>query len=136
MEDQDKVVGIIKKICDEYWSKNNLPVLLSALPQILEKEIPDFRDVFGHRTLKVFIKETQQGGGYELVEHPTQLAKVSVAPASANFSFPMEPTTKSNSAAKSDREVTLAFLKTLGKLPNSDLESVVIPVSVLVKLLK
>lgn len=137
MEDQNKVVTCIKTVSDEHWAKQNSPVLLSALPQILEREIPDFRMTLGHRTLKAFIKETGEAAGYKLVEHPIQRARVSVAPAAADYTFPSEmPLPAKKIAAKSNQEATLAFFRALATLPAADLDNVVIPASVLVKLLK
>lgn len=39
-------------------------------------------------------------------------------------------------SARSNQEATLAFFRALAELPDTDLEKVVIPASVLVKLLK
>lgn len=137
MDDQTKVVTAIKTIVDGRWQELKLPVLLSSLPKILERECPDFRGILGHRTLKAFIKETEVIGGYAIAEHPTQRARVGVAPTVAAYAFPVNTSAPTKmSTPKSNRETTLAFLRALDSLPGPDLDNVVIPVSVLVKLLK
>lgn len=136
MEDQKKLVTTVKAICEKYWAERNSPVLLSALPKILEGEVPNYRTVLGPRSLKVFIRETEDATGYKLIEHPTQRARVGVAPAAVNFAFPPEQPSPKTIAAKSNKDATLAFFHALATLPDADLEKVVIPASVLVKLLK
>lgn len=133
-EDQ-KLAARVKEISEKYWRERTSPVLLSALPKILETEDPNYRAVLGTRTLKVFIKETGEATGYRLVEHPTQRARVGVAPTAANYVFPLELEPKTV-ATKSHREATLAFFRALATLPDAEFDKVVIPTSVLVKLLK
>lgn len=137
MENQDRLVTTVKAISERRWAEQSSPVLLSALPKLLEGEVPDYRSVLGARTLKAFIKETGEVAGYKLVEHPTQHARVGVAPATVDYQFPPElsPPPKTI-AAKSSQDVTLAFFRALATLPDTDLDKVVIPASVLVKLLK
>lgn len=137
MEDQNSLVTAIKIICDRRWEEKHSPVLLSAMPKLLEAELPNYRSVLDSRTLKAFIKETGEAASYKLVEHPTQLARVGVAPASADYEFPQELTSPpKTSAIKSSKDATLAFFRALATLPDTDLDKVVIPASVLVKLLK
>lgn len=137
MADQAELVTSIKEICDGYWGDNNSPILLSALPPILKGKVPDFRTILGEESLKSFIKQTQVIGSYKLVEHPTQRARVGLVPESIDFEFPVMPTSPSGSAtSKANQEATLSFLRALSTLPSSELEKVIIPTSVLIKLLK
>lgn len=137
MEDQNTLVTALKEISDKYWAENNAPLLLSALPRMIEGKVPNYRSVLGSRTLKVFINETAEVGGYKLLEHPTQRVRVGVAPAAAQYEFPQEaPRPPRTIAVKSNQEATLAFFRALATLPDADLDKVVIPGSVLVKLLK
>lgn len=136
MADQNQLATTIKTISEKQWAEKDAPVLLSALPPMLERELPDYRTVLGTRSLKVFIKETGETAGYRLVEHPTLRAKVGVVPAIASYEFPAETPPSSKAVANSNKEVTLAFFRALATLPDADLEKMVIPASVLVKLLK
>jgi hypothetical protein len=137
MVDDNKLVAIIKAISEKHWAESSTPVLLSTLPPMLEVEVPDYRTILGARSLKAFIQQTEETKGYKLVEHPTQRARVGVTPAEVEYKFSPDPTAllKTN-AAKSNQEITLAFFRALATLPNADLDKVVIPASVLVKLLK
>lgn len=136
-QDQGGVVAAVKSISGDHWEKHQSPLLLSALAPLLEQKAPGYRAVLAPRTLKAFINETGSAAGYKLFEHPTQQARVGVAPAAAHYEFPPQLTTPSSTiAARSSQEATLAFFRALATLPEADLEQVVIPVSVLVKLLK
>lgn len=137
MENQSELVTAIKAISEDYWRSQNSPILLSALPLMLEKSNPNYRAVLGDRTLKAFVRETENTESYKLVEHPIQRARVGVVPAEANYEFPQGvPSPPTVITAKNSQEVTLAFFRALATLPEDDLDKVVIPVSVLVKLLK
>ncbi|RZU36810.1 hypothetical protein EV700_3282 [Fluviicoccus keumensis] len=135
--DQNLLETAVKEICDSYWASRQVPVLLSGLPSMLQEKIPNFRALLGVRTLKVFLQETGGNAGYKLVEHPSQKARIGVIPAAEEYVFPSEPQT-STKTIKDDvrQEAVLAFLRELSKLPDSELDKVNIPVSVLVKLLK
>lgn len=136
MEDQNKLVIALRAISEKYWAERKSPVLLSALPRMLESEIPDYRTVLGLRTLKAFIKETGEAAGYKLVEHPVQRARVGIAPTAAAYEYPLESPPPKTIPSKSNQGVTLAFFRALATLPDAELDKVVIPASVLVKLLK
>lgn len=137
LDDQNKLVTTIKDLSERHWAEKKSPVLLSALPKLLEGEVPDYRSVLGSRTLKAFIKETEEATGYKLIEHPTQHMRVAVAPAAVDYQFPLDPSPLPKTiASKNSQDVTLAFFRALATLPDTDLDKVTIPVSVLVKLLK
>lgn len=139
MNDQ-ALTKAVTEISEEYWAEQNSPVLLSGLPKKLEAKLPDYRLALGARSLKAFIRETEINGSYKLIEHPTLKAKIGVAPSSATYEFPQEPTRQPKRPiapeSNNNQAATLAFLRALATLPESDLERVVIPVSVLTKLLK
>lgn len=136
MDDQEALVAAVKAISDDFWAQRETPVLLSGLPKLLEARIPDYRSTLGTRSLKSFIKETEGSGDYKLIEHPTLKAKIGVAPVSANFEFPQESPRHSMTTDANKQAITLAFLRVLATLPESDLDKVVIPTSILTKLLK
>ena len=139
MNDQE-LTAAIKEISEEYWAEHSFPALLSGLPKKLEAKFPDYRTTLGARSLKAFIKETECVESYWLIEHPTIRAKVGVSPASVTYEFPQEPVRQPKKPAvieSSDNQATtLAFLRVLATLPESDLDKIVIPVSILTKLLK
>lgn len=136
MENQNKLMTALKDISDKYWAEQKTPVLLSALPRMLESDVPDYRTVLGPRTLKAFITETREAAGYKLVEHHTQRARVGIAPATVDYEYPPGSPAPETIPSKSNQGVTLAFFRALATLPDAELDKVVIPASVLVKLLK
>lgn len=138
MQEQRELTAVIKEISDRHWSEQGSPVLLSALAPLIAAKLVDYRVVLAGRTLKAFIKETKGEAGYELVEHPSQRARVGVVPAGVSYEFSTDSSSvkEERGSSKSNREVTLAFLRMLSSLPDADLNNVIIPTSILVKLLK
>lgn len=138
MENQEeKLTLALRDVCDKNWNERQTPLLLSSLPRLIEERVKNYREVLGGRTLKAFIKEIGDSSGFMVVEHPTQKARVGITPTNANYSFPSESSSLPKTAVvKSNREVTLAFFSALATVSDAELDKVVIPASVLVKLLK
>ncbi|MGO3714404.1 hypothetical protein [Alcaligenes aquatilis] len=138
----DKLIQALEKLVRDTWKNEKEPVLLSALPRILELTLPDFREILNGRSIKKFIVDTGASGNYELVEHPSIRAKISVAPKDSNYQFPdseKKPAYRKYAASKKtseSQEITLSFLKEVGNLAESEQDKIVIPVSILAKLLK
>jgi len=133
---QEKLIDALEQIAVHHWNTNKQPVLLSNLPPLLMKNLPDYKDILSGRSLKKFIKESE--GKYKLVEHPYQRAKVALLPKDESYKFP-ELDEKHEQSVIIDRNAEKAlieFLKALKKLPEQDQEKVQIPVSVLVKMIK
>lgn len=105
-------------------------------------EAPDYKDFLAGKSLKQFIKETEieVGSQYKLVTHPSQSAKLGLAPLpeGENFQFPETAVTPEQTTVndRSSEKSLIDFLRALKKLPAQDLAEVKIPVSVLVKMLK
>jgi hypothetical protein len=133
---QQELVDALKALVDKHWAEKNLPVMLSAVPKLLADSLPTYRTILGGKSIKSFIQETQQEAGYSLVEHPSLRAKVAVAPVGVGFAFSVDDTRKGDRTRHSPRETTLAFLAVLSELPCADQDKVVIPASVIAKLLK
>jgi hypothetical protein len=141
MMDQDALKIAIKTIADKYWETNQQPILLSEVGPILMKEAGgvDYRTLLDGKSLKVFIRDTGGEHGYRLVEHPTQGAKVALAPLSSKFEFTViatEKLPKKSDAIRRGGNKVAALLEILSALPEEELAKISIPVSALVKLLK
>jgi hypothetical protein len=137
MEELKNLQAAILEIATSYWQGRNWPVLLSNMPPLLEAKVPGYKDIIAPRNLKTFIKETADAAGYRLVEHPSQRARLGVIPSGINFEFPSDEEGESHiPAPRKNEEIVLSFLRALSTLPNSELEKVVIPASVLARLLK
>ncbi len=132
----------LKNLADDTWRSEQKPLLLSDLPAQLKRkfENEDYKSILGTESLKSFVKNSGTDFGYQLVEHPTQRAKLGIVPGNVEYSFPVEPTKDENIAT--DGRATkgivngVALMRLLSKLPDSDLEKITIPVSVLVKLFR
>lgn len=140
MSNQDTLANALRRIVDEAFKAGRLPILLSSLPPMLEKEVSgtSYRDLLEGKSIKKFITETGENSGYKLVEHPTQKAKIGLIPADANFEFPsnQDETKKERPAERKIENAAITFFRALADLPDEDLEKISIPVSVIVKLLK
>ena len=139
--DQGGLKAALKAIAEEHWEETQKAMLLSDVAPALAKaaEGDDYKALLEGKSLKAFIKDTGNSNGYRLVEHPTQSAKVAIAPLDAKFEFTAgvpEKTTKSSSSARKLENKAIALLEILAALPREDLDKISIPVSVLVRLLK
>lgn len=124
----------LKEIADKKWERKKQPVLLSALPRLLQEDFPsESPSKIPNGSFKLFIKATGDEFGYKLIEHPTQKAKVGLIPDSANFDFETVETLVSSAAAIAPGDGD-AFVAILAKLSEQELQSITIPASVLVKL--
>ncbi len=123
------------KKAQEHWHESSGPYLLSQVHDDLKDEDSDYKSIIKDEKLKEFAKRTQAEKLYKLVEHPHQRAKVGIVPYDEEFSFPHDQTDDAQGVHDSERgEALFAFLRALSKLPKEDLDAVVIPTRVLVKL--
>jgi len=148
MSTEQEVKTALKKITDAYWDARKTPILLSQLPEKLEAEAPDYKEVLAGKSLKTFALEVGEESGFKLITHPSQRAKLGLAPVDVDFEFPREEATQqvvtpsavgqegTRGRGPRSQEPVLALLRALRALPPEELEKVVIPVSTLVKLLK
>ncbi|GHG73588.1 hypothetical protein GCM10010919_26490 [Alishewanella longhuensis] len=134
MQTNATLENIIQSVTQDYWNIHQKPLLLSGLPKMLAKDCPDLQSCLNGKRLKDFISETAKAGGYKLVEHPLQQAKVGVVPFESEYSF--SDVSDLPVKVRSTQSATLAFLRVLESLPENEADKVVIPMSVLIKLLK
>lgn len=128
---------------NERWDDGEQPYLLSLVGTDLKARDQDYKTVLGEEKLKLFVRRSGEAGGYRLVEHPTQKAKVGIVPAGKEFEFGEDDVSADGQRSAprerigiSERErVVLNFLRALGHLPETLLDDVVIPVKVLARLL-
>ncbi|KAB1086173.1 hypothetical protein F4V91_06830 [Neorhizobium galegae] len=142
----ETLADFIEEKTREYWKKNETPFLLADVgPAITKAASPDFnyKALIAPLSLKQFV--AGMSGKVKVVQHATHKAKVGVIPANEDFEFgdkvvfevsmePKENPTKSHS--RSNKYIVLNFLQALASLDDSELDKVVIPASVLAKLLK
>lgn len=140
MTDRDTLSIALKKITDTVWADGEEPVLLSNLPSYISSELPsvNYRALLDGKSIKQFVQETGDLYGYKLIEHPLQKAKVGIVPRDADFRFEETPPSGAKRpASKNKAEATIMeFFKLLATLSEKDLDKVVLPTSVIAKLLK
>jgi hypothetical protein len=137
---EDDIQRVLSEKTKERWEAEQRPYLLSYVGLDMKINGIDYRAILGEERVKGFVQRTQDAGGYRLVAHPSQKAKIGIVPAGVDFSFaetseadgkrigkPVEP-------PRHERAVT-AFLRALSRLPDKDQDAVIIPVRVLTKLL-
>lgn len=134
MQDERELFSVIQSVAKEYWDSYEKPLLLSGLPRLLSSQCGDFQSKLAGKRLKDYILDTSDVGGYKLVEHPLKEAKIGIIPADASYVFPDIETAQVK--IKNNRAATLAFLSALDSLSLEDVDKVVIPTSILIKLLK
>lgn len=138
--DQEGLKVALKVIADKHWAATQRAMLLSDLAPALVKEAGavDYRTLLDGKSLKAFIKDTGESNGYRLVEHPTQSARIAIAPLDSKFEFATgvaEKLQKKSGATRKAENKVIALLEILSTLPEAELAQVSIPVSALVKLL-
>jgi hypothetical protein len=130
----------LKEKADAFWRDKKFPYLLSYIGVDMKADGFDYRSIVGEEGLKAFVRRTQRAGGYRLVEHPSQKAKVGIVPADFSYVFPETAIAESSHEYKQTKVATnekavIGFLRALSRLPETDQDAVVIPVRVLTKLL-
>lgn len=137
MSTESELKTALRDIAKEHWTKYSHPVLLSNLPPLIDEKIQDYKELLRGSSLKSYIIKESGAANVKLVEHPIQKAKVGIVPADTDFQFEPIPTDASAARKpKFDPSILLTFLNELSKLPDTEIEKVNIPVSVLVKLIK
>lgn len=83
---REELIAKISTIVSNYWKQHQEPLLLSQLPNTLEKG--SYEDYVEQKGWKTFLESTEgENAGYKLVQHPTQLARVGLIPFCASFDF-------------------------------------------------
>lgn len=139
MTDAAQMIDFLRQKTEEAWADENPYFLSNAGPDLTAAGIL-YRDVLGSEKMKDFIARTAGDAGYRLVQHPLQRAKLGLVPAGVSFAF--EDRNEEAGAAATIGETSeprhgaqlLAFLDMLSRLPRDDLDEIVIPTRVLVKL--
>lgn len=119
----------------EFWSTYSSPLLLSNLPKALsEKGIVDYKSILTTQSLKAFVHSLDGQGAIQVVVHPQHRAKIGLIPAGENYSFTEEKAAVKMGSSPTGESQAVKLLDILSKLSEKDLDKVIIPTSVLVKL--
>lgn len=131
----EDLIAALQDIAQKHWDTHKNPVLLSQLPKLLSTYLQaDYKPILGMVSLKSFIKTSQGLGGYRLVEHPTQRAKLGIVPPEVEFEFPIAANEKVISTLS--RQDIEGFARVLGTLTPDELRHVSLPATLVIKLLE
>jgi hypothetical protein len=124
-----------------HWEESRSPYLLSNISPELKARGVDYRAVLGEQKLKDFV-HANAGLDFKVISHPAQRAKIGLIPAGEEYDFltvetdaaegPIEAPRKSVGGSRVGAMVS--FLRALSHLTDEELDQIVIPTRVLVKL--
>ncbi len=137
-ESEKKIVEFLKNQAEKAWEKNE-PYLLSLAGSDLENNKIEYRTILSGERLKAFAERTQGEDTYKIVRHPHQKARIGILKYDAEFEFDIsDQKLLSNKTLKNANEnrnlLLLDFLDAISKLPDTDIDSIVLPTRVLLKL--
>jgi hypothetical protein len=135
---QDTIIDFLTAKAAAAWEERQ-PYLLSLAGPDLAAAGIEYREILDGEKLKPFAERTAGEGRYQFVKHPRQRAKLAIVPHGADFHFESEEvegaeTRDSRRGESNEGQVLTDFLDALSKLPPEDIDGVVIPTRVLVKL--
>lgn len=132
-----RIEGIVK----ENWDRSKTPALLSYIGSILSKEGVNYKEHSSDGRLASLISDNP--ARFTLKQNPRDKLVSGAIPAGEEYEYPAheaEIPIESNSAAddavKKSRGALYSFIRELSKIPRSEANSVIIPTSVLIRLLE
>lgn len=139
--DEKTFIAFLSNKTLETWGEGQRPYMLSSIAVDFKAVEGDYKEVIGQERLKVAVSRLSEGSDFKVIEHPFQRAKIGLVPKDVEFEF-QEITQVNGKSSDRGRGIeqrhraVLNFFKVLGELSPEDLDGVVIPARVLVKLLK
>ncbi len=134
---EDGLKAFLMARTQSHWDEYQQPYFLSRAATDIKAQGIDYRDILKDEKLKEFSRRVRIEDGFRLVEHPSQKAKVGLVPTDIAFQFPVEVDDAQQGGSPQNRvhgQTLLDFLHALSRLPPEDLDAVVLPTRVLVKL--
>lgn len=140
---EERLVQIIAEEAKEAWDSHSTAYLLSLLTPKLKQMGFDYKAVTGSDTLSKWATTVSQDK-FDVVRDPETKARIGVVPKGVVFDFASSGSvhgsgqSNATSRSKSDRyrkPVIIRFLEELSTLSSEELETVIIPVPVIVKLM-
>lgn len=130
---EDKLIQLIQDKVSETWKKNKQPYLLSSVGSDF-KNTTELKEALNGKRLKEWTILNKDKINVEICTHPTQVEKIGLIPKNETYDYTIEKKITAT-PNKSRRLATINFLLALGELSPEDADKVVIPSSVLSKLL-
>lgn len=131
--EQGLICSLVRNAVGKKWEVDNEPLLLSDLPKKIaeiyrspsdrKKAQEIIEKMKAEEGWKKFLMRTAgQDNGYEIISHPTQLAKVGLVPYGSKYVFP--PESESDKISKKD---VLGFVKIIKSLDDKTIRSMNLP---------
>lgn len=136
---ESDLIKLIKDKIIEKWDKRNEPYLLSSVGSDCKGEIT-LKKILNGKRLKEWVTLKLDDLGAELAAHPTQKEKIGLIPKGEHYEYDTQKPSRirkihTNQNHVTRKEITIAFLSILGDLSTEDADKIIIPTSVLSKLL-
>lgn len=135
------IIAFLKAQAESNWESSEQPLLLSQAAPGMKAVGLNYQAILGYERLKSFVKRTEADGGYRLVAHPTQKPKVGIVPAGVEFDFSIDELPDGGAAYIKNpvdkvREYSPRdIIRALSRLSDEELDQIVIPTRIFVKLL-
>lgn len=137
---ENELIELIKNKVQGKWEKNKEPYLLSSVGSDF-KGTSTLKEVLNGKRLKEWAISNKDKLNVEISIHPTQKEKIGLIPNSEQYEYTSEQkATKGIRATKATsnsnkKQTTINFILMLGELTPDEADKVVIPTSILSKLL-
>lgn len=134
---EDGIIAFLKAQTRAHWDEAAQPYYLSRAASDLKEEGVSYKDILKEEKLKEFSKRSAGVNSFRFVEHPTQKAKVGLVPPDEAFEFEAdahEARSEPPAHGRPQGQLLLDFLHALSRLSAEELDAVVLPTRVLVKL--
>lgn len=141
MSEQEHFVEFLESKAKEVWEERRSPYMLSSIAVDYNRNEHDYRRVLGNERLKTGVKRLSAVANFDVVEHPTQRAKIGLVPKDVDFDFGATSSLEQNSAGvKASRRSSISneralinFLRVIRSLPDDMTKDVIIPLNVLAR---
>lgn len=131
---ENELIDLIKTKVQEKWDKNKEPYLLSSVGSDYKGTVPLKKALNGKR-LKEWAILNQDNLKIDISIHPTQKEKIGLIPQNERYDYPGEIKEVTQKIKKNKKAITLEFLGMLGELSEEEADKIIIPTSILTKLL-
>lgn len=131
---ENELIDLIKTKVQEKWDKNKEPYLLSSVGSDYKGTVP-LKKVLNGKRLKEWAILNQDNLKIDVSIHPTQKEKIGLIPQNESYDYPGEIKEAIQKTKKNKKTITLEFLSMLGELSEEEADKIIIPTSILTKLL-
>ncbi|HED3137360.1 hypothetical protein [Citrobacter farmeri] len=131
---ENELIDLIKTKVQEKWGKNKEPYLLSSVGSDYKGTVP-LKKVLNGKRLKEWAILNQDNLKIDISIHPTQKEKIGLIPQNERYDYPDEIKEVTQKIKKNKKAITLGFLGMLGELSEEEADKIIIPTSILTKLL-